>query len=83
MTNILFHGPLYYLDGVRVRRLTQDFQQGRIRHEEKAREHQAFLLQVTRQRLLTELQLLQQTRQHLHIHEGISCRQSCHSRYSS
>lgn len=35
------------LDGVWVAGLTQDFQQGGIRHEEKARENQAFFLKVT------------------------------------
>ena len=35
------------LDGVWVAGLTQDFQQGGIRHEEKARENQTFFLKVT------------------------------------
>lgn len=34
------------LDGVRVRRLAQDLQQGRVRDEEEARKQQALLLQV-------------------------------------
>lgn len=34
------------LDGVRVGRLTQDLQESRIRHEEKAWEQQTFLLQI-------------------------------------
>lgn len=49
-----------HLYGVRVRGLAQDLQQSGVRHEEKTREHQTLLLQVTRQRLLTELQLLQE-----------------------
>ena len=34
------------LDGVRIRGLTQDLQQCRVRHEEKPREQQPLLLQV-------------------------------------
>lgn len=49
-----------HLYGVRVRGLAQDLQQSGVRHKEKTREHQTLLLQVTRQRLLTELQLLQE-----------------------
>lgn len=45
--------------------MAQNLQQGGIRHEDKSRKHQALLLQVTRQRLLTELQLLQQVREQL------------------
>lgn len=60
---------MYYLYRVRVRSLAEDLQQGGVGHEEKTREHQAFLLQVTRQRLLTELQLLQQVREQLEEEE--------------
>lgn len=35
------------LDGVRVRGLAQDLQQGRVRYEEKTRKQQSLLLQVT------------------------------------
>ena len=36
-----------YLDGVRVTGLTENLQQGRVRHEEESREHQTLLLKVT------------------------------------
>lgn len=57
--------PVCYLYRVRVRGLTQNLQQRGVRHEEKPRKDQPLLLQVTRQRLLTELQLLQEVREQL------------------
>lgn len=59
-----------YLYSVRVRGLTQNLQQGGVGHKEKTRKHQPFLLQVTGQRLLTELQLLQEVRQQLEEERG-------------
>lgn len=41
------------LDSVRVRRLTQDLQKSRIRHEEKTREQQALLLQIASTKIMT------------------------------
>lgn len=49
--------------------MAQNLQQGGIRHEEKSRKYQALLLQVTRQGLLTELQLLQEVREQLEEEE--------------
>lgn len=43
------------LDGVRVAGLTQNLQQGGVRHEEESGEDQTLLLQVSSQRLLTDL----------------------------
>ena len=54
-----------YLDSVGVAGLTQNLQQRRIRHKEESGEQQPLLLQVARQRLLADLQLLQQMRQQL------------------
>ena len=53
------------LDSVRVRGLAQDFKKGRIRDEEESWEDQPLLLEVAGERLLTELQLLQQVREKL------------------
>lgn len=49
-----------YLNGVRVTGLTQNLQQGRVRHEEESGEDETFLLQVAGQGLLTNLQLFQE-----------------------
>lgn len=54
-----------HLDGVWVTGLTQNLQQGRVRHEEEPGEQQSLLLQVASQGLLADLQLLQQMRQQL------------------
>ncbi len=48
------------LDGVGVRRLSENLQEGRIRHEEETREDEPLLLQVASEGLLAELQLLQE-----------------------
>ena len=53
------------LDGVGVRGLAQDLQQGWVRHKEEAREDKSFLLQVAGEGFLAELQLFQQVWQQL------------------
>ena len=45
--DVVEHGEEVRLDGVRVRGLTQDLEQRRVRHEEKPREQQPLLLQVS------------------------------------
>lgn len=50
---------------MRVRRLSQNLQQNRIRDEEEAREYQTLSLQITSERLLTSFQLFEQVWQHL------------------
>ena len=45
--DVVEHWEEMRLDGVRVRRLTQDLQQRRVRHEEKPQEQQPLLLQVS------------------------------------
>ena len=53
------------LDGVRVGRLTKDLQQRGIRDEKEAGEDEPLLLEVARQGLLADLELLEQVRQQL------------------
>ena len=53
------------LDGVRVRGLPQDLQEGGVRDKEESREDETFLFQVAREGLLAEFQLLQQVREQL------------------
>ena len=53
------------LDGVGVRSLPKDLKQGWVRDEEEPREHEPLLLQVAREGLLTELQLLQEVGEEL------------------
>ena len=45
--DVVEYGEKVRLDGVRVRCLPQDLQQRRVRHEEKPREQQPLLLQVS------------------------------------
>lgn len=71
-----FNSNVCYLYSVRVRGLAQNLQQGGIRHEEETRKHQTLLLQVTRQRLLTELQILQEVREDLEEEERRSWSES-------
>ena len=54
-----------YLYGVRITGLTKDLKKSGVRHKEKSREKETFLLQITCQRFLTDLQLLQQVGQQL------------------
>ena len=44
--DVIKHRQEMGLDGVGVGGLTQDLQQGRVRHEEETREQQTLLLQV-------------------------------------
>ena len=53
------------LDGVRVGGLPEDLEEGRVRHEEEAREDEPLLLEVSRERLLAELELLEEVGQQL------------------
>lgn len=62
---VVKHAQQVGLDGVRVAGLTQNLQQGGVRHEEESGEDQTLLLQVSSQRLLTDLQLFQEMRQEL------------------
>ena len=53
------------LDGVRIRGLSQYLQKGGVRDKEEPWEDQPLFLEVASERLLTELQLLQQVRKKL------------------
>lgn len=57
--------PLPYLDCVRVAGLTENFQESWVRNEEESWKHQPFLLEVASERLLADLELLQEVRQQL------------------
>ena len=58
-------GETAHLYRVRVAGLAEDLEQRRIGDEEEAREEEALLLEVAGQRLLAQLQLLEQVRQQL------------------
>ena len=53
------------LDGVRIRGLSKNLQEGRIRNKEEPREDESLFLKVASERFLTEFQLLQQMREKL------------------
>ena len=67
---------LSYLDGVRVWSLTQDLKEGGVRDKEESGEDETLLLQVTRQGLLADLQLLQEMGQELG--EGVVSHAAAH-----
>ena len=50
---------------MRVARLTQDLEKRRIGDEEESGKEESFLLEVSRQRLLTQLELLETVREEL------------------
>lgn len=54
-----------HLDGVRIAGLAKNLKKSRVRHEEETGEDETLLLQVSSERLLADLQLLQQVRQEL------------------
>ena len=47
---VIKHGQQVGLDGVGVTGLTQDLQQGRVRHKEESREEESLLLQVPKEK---------------------------------
>ena len=53
------------LNGMGVRSLAKDLQEGRIRDKEETRKDESLLLKVASEGLLAELQLLQEVRQQL------------------
>ena len=63
--DVVKHAEKVGLDGVRVRRLSEDLQQSRVRDKEEARKDKPLLLEVASEGLLAQLQLLQEVWQQL------------------
>ena len=63
--DVVEYGEQMGLDGVAVARLAEYLEQRRIGDEEEARKERTLLLQVARQRLLAQLELLEQVGEQL------------------